>query len=95
LHSSQEVLNHSQEAKGNEAWNYLTPWGRMLTGKLMHPQLAKKFPIFIKPKASYPFSPVPNIGPYSEPDKSTPHVSFCLRSTLILSKQSFSSTFPH
>jgi len=36
----------------------------------------KKFPPFMVPEASLPFSQEPTTGPYPKPDASTPHLYF-------------------
>ena len=51
----------------------LTPWSRVLLEKLSGSQLVKKFPAFLEPECSSPYSQVPATCPYPEPTPSSPH----------------------
>jgi hypothetical protein len=50
----------------------LTLWSRVLLDKMIFAQLAKKFPSFIEPEVSLPYSQEPATGPCPEPDESSP-----------------------
>ena len=51
----------------------LTPWSRVLLEKLTGLQLVKKFPTFLEPESSLPYSQMPATCPYPEPTPSSPH----------------------
>ena len=63
---------------GVDLLSYLfTPWSRVLE-KLTGSQLVKKFPAFLEPEGSSPYSQVPATSPYPEPTPSSPHNSLPL-----------------
>ena len=49
-----------------------TPRSRVLLEKLTGSQLVKKFPAFLEPEGSSPYSQVPATCPYPEPHQSIP-----------------------
>ena len=51
----------------------LTPWSRVLLEKLTGSAAVKKFPAFLEPEGSSPYSQVPATCPYPEPTPSSPH----------------------
>ena len=52
----------------------LTPWSRVLLEKLTgSAAVVKKFPAFLEPESSSPYSQVPATCPYPEPTPSSPH----------------------
>jgi hypothetical protein len=52
----------------------LTPGGTVLLEKLTFTQIANKFPAFIEPKYTIPYSQGHATGPYPKPDESSPHL---------------------
>ena len=51
----------------------LTPWSRILLEKLTGSAASQKFPAFLEPEGSSPYSQVPATCPYPEPTPSSPH----------------------
>jgi hypothetical protein len=51
----------------------LTPCSRVFLEKLTVLQLFKKFPTFMEPESSLPYSQVPATCPYPEPASTSPH----------------------
>jgi hypothetical protein len=51
----------------------LTPCSRVLLEKLTGLKLVKKFPTFLEPESSSPYSQVPATCPYPEPARSSPY----------------------
>jgi len=49
----------------------ISPWFRIFIEKLLVSQLAKKFPIYMEPKCSFPYSQKPEIGSYPDPLESS------------------------
>jgi len=56
----------------NYSTKELPPWGKVLLEKVIFAQVAKKLAVFMEPKNSVS-SLKPAIGPYPEPEKSSPH----------------------
>jgi hypothetical protein len=52
--------------------NQLTPWSRILLGKLTVTQLVNEFPTFMESERSSPCSQKAAIGPYPEPNAFSP-----------------------
>jgi len=76
-----KYLNHSSRHSDlftHSLTHSLTPWCATLFEKLIVTQLVKKYPFFMEPEGSLPFSQKPAIGPCPGPAESrSPHGSLC------------------